>query len=198
MGTRLVSFDHNLQRARELVGLGVAIAGITVGSVDASDMLRAAIVQGVAALDAYIHGVVLDLSVDIILGRRIRGSKTQIGLDFGAVGDLLSSGPGTDIELVAIGHVNDRISRETFQRPDDIARALAMVGINQIWSTAFGAGANAAKTELALIVSRRNAIVHSCDTDPSNPGAISDLAGADVTAALSTLRTIVHAIDLLV
>lgn len=51
---RLQHFISDAQRARDLVGLGQSIGGMTHGRVDASDLYRAALAQAVAAMDAYI------------------------------------------------------------------------------------------------------------------------------------------------
>jgi hypothetical protein len=187
-------FRININRARELIGLGEAISGITVGTVDAEDMFRAALVQSVASLDAFVHGVVLDLGVEILAGRRQPGSPTQVGLHFGAVGDVISAPSSVDAELRARTHIAERLSKETYQKPDDIAQAFSMVGIRKIWSTAFGVDSHAIKTSLSIAVGRRNQIVHSCDLDPLNPGQVRSLEKADVLAVVEVIENVVSGV----
>lgn len=65
------------------------------------------------------------------------GTDTKVGLHFEAVARIVNAPTVADAELVARGFVAERLSLETFQRPDDIARGLAMVGISKAWSAAF-------------------------------------------------------------
>jgi hypothetical protein len=193
---RLDQFTANIARAKDLVGLGHGIGTMTYGRVDASDLYRAGLVQAVAALDAYIHGVTLDRAVDILLGRLpAASSPAKVGLHFNAIQQLLTaSGPGA-VELAARTHVAQRLALETFQRPDDIASALAMVGIGKVWSTAFPADPSSAKTALGLVVERRNRIVHSCDVDPLTPGTVMRMSDTDAQDAIRTVESMVAAID---
>lgn len=193
---RLAQFKDNTVRARDLVGLGQSIGGLTHGRVDSSDLFRAALVQTVAALDAYIHGVVLDRAVDMLVGHlQVSGVSTKVGLTFVAVQSILTAGSPVQVELTARSFVAQRLALETFQRSDDIAQGLAMVGVRKIWVTAFGNGANATKTALGVIVARRNRIVHSCDVDPLNPATATPLTDADALDAIDTIEQIVAQID---
>jgi len=169
---------------------------MTVGRVDGSDLFRSALVQAVAALDKYVHGVVLDRAVDMLVGRlQTTGASTKVGLHFGAVQALLTAGSAAQVELTARSHIAQRLALETFQRPDDIAKALAMVGVGRIWSTAFAPNSNATTTALGVIVGRRNRIVHACDVDPLNPGSVVPLSDSDALDAIGTVETIVARID---
>jgi hypothetical protein len=192
---RAAQFQHDATRARDLIGLGQAIGSMTYGRVDGSDLFRSALVQAVAALDAYVHGITLDRAVDILLGRIPGGApRGKVGLNFNAVQVLLATATPADTELAARTYIAERLSMETFQRPDDIANALAMVGVGKIWSTAFPKPAET-KTALGLIVDRRNRIVHSCDVDPLNPGSITLMAASDATLAVATIENVVLTID---
>jgi hypothetical protein len=193
---RFHHFETDIARARDLVGLGQSIGGLTHGRVDASDLFRAALAQAVAALDAYVHGVTLDRGVDILLGnlKSIVPVSTRVGLDLNAVLYLLSARTPVDRELAIRSQLAQRLARETFQRPDDIGRALAMVGIPKVWSSAC-AQPDKVKLSLGLIVSRRNQIVHSCDVDPMNPGTVTQLSDGDALDAIDTVENIVAGID---
>jgi hypothetical protein len=192
---RLSHFSDDIVRARDLVGLGQSIGSLTHGRVDASDMYRAALVQAVAALDSYVHGVVLDRAVDVLMGRlTVTATDAKVGLPFVAVTELLNAQTSADRELACRQRVAARLSLETFQRPDDIARAFAMVGLPKIWTAAFAA-AEPAKTAIRVIVTRRNNIVHACDVDPLTPGAPVGLSAQDAADAVDTVEATVQAID---
>lgn len=194
---RLGGFHSQVDRARDLVGVGQSVAAMTANRIDGSDLYRAALVHAVAALDSYIHGVVLDRAVQILMMRTPAGGGNKVGLHFGAISQIIAAaanGPA-DMEMVARTYIAERLGLETYQRPDDIGKALAMVGVGKIWSIAFGKDAAAKQTALGLIVSRRNRIVHECDLDPLNPGCITPLVDSDAISAIQTIRGIATAID---
>ncbi|PQM52514.1 hypothetical protein C5U48_09435 [Mycolicibacter virginiensis] len=178
-----------------MVGLGQAIAGITVGTVDAADMYRAALVQCVAALDSYVHDVVLDYAVEIVKGSRGPGSPTRVGLHISAVGSLTSAQGPVELELRARAAINERLSQETYQKPDDVSKAFAMVGIQTLWQGAFGHAAGTVKRGVSLVVGRRNRIVHRCDLDPAGTGTVLPISDVDAIDAIDTIAAAVAGID---
>ena len=125
---RLDDFKEDIARAKDIIGLGQAIGRMTNGRVDASDLYRAALVQGVAAWDRYVHGIVLDRAVDILVGRRLAGGASKIGLPLASVAAILTEPDAALRELGARSSVAQRLVKETFQQPDDVAAALALVG----------------------------------------------------------------------
>jgi hypothetical protein len=193
--SRLSRFEGNADRAQELVGMGEAISRMTNESIDPTDLYRSALVQAVAALDLYVHGTVLDCGVQVIGGLRATTVRSTFGLHLAAVGDILRAETPAEVELRAITHVGERLSRETFQRPDSIAEAFAMVGIPRIWATAFGSRAQATKEALNAVVSRRNQIVHACDLDMSDPELLQKLTAQEALDAIDVVRDVVLGID---
>ncbi|WP_143861512.1 hypothetical protein [Nocardia amikacinitolerans] len=168
---------------------------MTDGVIDATDMYRAALVQSVAALDSYAHDVVLDMAFDILAGSRTPGSASRIGLHFGAVSELISAASPVEFELRARAAINSRLSTETFQKPDDIASAFAMVGVSKIWTAAFGSDAKVAMTDLSVVVRRRNQIVHRCDVDPAGVLGTLPLRASDALDAIATVDRVVRNFD---
>lgn len=195
---RLPVFEADIQRARDVVGLGQAIGTMTVGTVDASDLYRGGLVQAVAAMDHYFHGIILDRAVDMLLGRAtITGLHRTIALPFGSVRDIVSASSAADQEIEARKHVAARLTRESFQAADEIGAAFAMVGVGGVWNAAFPSAAHAAKTALGVVTTRRNRIVHQADGDPLNPGMVTPLSDLDALEAISTVERTVLAIDIL-
>lgn len=195
---RLPHFLADMARARDIVALGQAIGTLTVRRVDATDLYRAGLVQAVSALDNYIHGVVLDRATDMFLGRlSVSGaSRTRsVGLAFVSVADIVTAPTTTDRELSARAQIASRIGQETFQKPDDIASALAMVGVTAVWPTVFGSQAGQKRADLGVVVTRRNRIVHQSDSDPLTPGHATPLSAADALDAIATVESTVTAID---
>ncbi|MGH3778703.1 MAG: hypothetical protein ACRDRR_23700 [Pseudonocardiaceae bacterium] len=194
LALRLGYFDSDIARAGDLVGLGQAIGNMTNGLVDATDLYRAALVQGVAAWDRYVRGVVLDRAVEIVLGRLTAGASSKVGLSIAAVATLMNAPNAAERELAARSFFVERLARETYQRPDDVAAALAMVGVKAIWSTAFP-NAEHAKIRIGIVIDRRNKIVHQCDCDPTLPNAVIPLTARDALDALCVIKETVRAID---
>ena len=194
--SRLPFFHSDIQRSRDLVGLGQAIGTMTVGTVDASDLFRGALVQTVAAMDHYFHGVVLDRGVEMLLGRTpSTGTHRTIGLPFGSVRDIVTATSPGDRELEARRHIAASLGRVTFQAADEIAAGLALVGVPKVWTVAFSGNADAVKTALGVIITRRNRIVHQADSDPVNPGVVTALTDTDALGAIDTVERMVMAID---
>ncbi len=87
---------------------------------DVSDLFRSGLVQAVAAMDQYFHGVILDRSVDILLGRiPTSGAHRTIALPFVSVRDILLAHNEIDRELEARKHISNRLKKETFQTADE-------------------------------------------------------------------------------
>ncbi|WP_318209859.1 hypothetical protein [Streptomyces sp. SJL17-1] len=194
---RLAGFKAEISRARDLVGIGQSLSSITNGLVGGEDHYRSALVHSVAALDYYVHGVVLDRAIDILMGRLNVAAPSKVGLSFSAIGKIMAAGPlgSADVEMSARTYVAERLGLETYQRPDDIGTALAMVGVPKIWSTAFPQDAHARKTALGVIVSRRNRIVHQCDLDPLSGGGATPIISADSLDAISVIDGIITEVD---
>lgn len=193
---RLGQFDLDITRARDLVALGQGISGVTAGRVDNADLNRFALAQAVGAMDSYVHGVVLDRAVDLLMGRlAVQPSESKIGLHFGAVQNVITAASPAAQELAAMSHIAQRLSRETFQRPNAIGAAFAMVGIPSVWKAAFPTGAKKQMESVGLIVARRNRIVHECDNDLLSPGSLTPLSITDVQNAISTIEETFTQID---
>jgi hypothetical protein len=180
-----------------MLGLAESIKSATFGVVDSSDMLRSALVQIVAALDHYVHGIVLDRGVEIAMGRLPYTSSGKLGLPLSAVADVNAATSAWGRELVVRTRLAERLSRETFQRADAIAQALAEVGVPRVWANAFPHDPAGTMTRLNLVVTRRNQIVHAGDADPLYPSAVTPILSSDASDAISTVEGIVTAIDAL-
>lgn len=167
---------------------------MTNGRVDVSDMYRAALVQGVAAWDRYFHGMILDRAVRIVLGQLPHEKPGKVGLPLPHVARILSTHDQTQRELETRGILAARFARETFQKPDDVAEGLALVGVARIWSVAF-TNPEKVRQVISLIVDRRNKIVHECDRDPVIPNFVRAITAVDVLEALTTISETAERMD---
>lgn len=192
---RLTLFKSQIARAHDLAGLSESMSSITHGVVDGRDLLRSAVVQSVAALDHYCHGIILDYSVDILLGRRQTHSKnSKVSLPLATAAEVFGADSDAEAESIARARMADLLARQTFQSPEAIASGFGLVGITQIWSSAFD-NPSGTREKLSLIVDRRNKIVHQGDTDPLSPDQLTPIDVDDAQYSVGQIELIVHTID---
>ena len=152
---------------------GRAIRPARLSFATRADMRRMSIVMAVAALDTYMHRLILERAY---VHDALPGSLAGLGMPFE---ELLSQADDAGRAARRRPHyprprvtvkrlLRDRLLRETFQSYDDVARALGMAGLSGNWST-IGAEMTpplqpkALKQRLNTIVNRRNQIVHDGD-----------------------------------
>lgn len=188
MNDALSNFKANLNRARDLLALADRISLLTTSAVDVSDCLRAALVQGVSALDHFVHEVVRIGMLEVQRGVR---PPTPAHLSFKVP---ISATRRAVADATDVGWLNEAI-REThgwlsFQHPDKIADAIRLMSSVAFWdalSAHLGVPKRELKAELILIVDRRNKIAHEADVDPTNPPTRWPIDTAMVREALDYL-----------
>lgn len=143
--------------------------------IDIDGVLRSEIVFIVSALDQYIHQMILDRMIDIILNNRSNPSsfcKLLLGLDsLNNILNIVNTGNMTDIVPFIEQDIKIKLSWRSFQQPDKINEALKMINDKNIWkevSTLYGMAVNDIKERLSVIVKRRDCIAHEADFDPVN------------------------------
>jgi hypothetical protein len=70
-----------------------------------------------------------------------------------------------------------------------------MVGVGKVWKRGFGNDAGQMKVELNLTVTRRNQIVHACDSDPIGPGTVTPLSADDVLSSIRLVESLIVEIE---
>jgi hypothetical protein len=188
-------FVTNLNRARDLRALFVTLKASTAGALDLTDILRAAIVNAVSALDAFIHEITRIGMVEIYQNIRPRTEafgRFPVPMDNVLLGMVT---PGS------VQWLEDEIRKQhgwlSFQQPEKVADAIRLFWSKKLWeevATQLGIDTKSAKTRLALIVDPRNKIAHEADMDPSSPGARWPIDEMVVQDAIDTIEQIVNAI----
>ena len=164
-------FRISIGRVRDLIAVHNSLKAQASSVLDLSDMLRAALVLAVSALDYYIHEVVRIGMLGIHRGERPEPpafSGFQISLGNARAG--INAGQNIDSWLE--DEIRQRHSYKSFQKPDNIAEAVRLICDKKLWeevSTNMGRPAKDIKQQLSLIVDRRNKIAHEADIDPSYP-----------------------------
>jgi len=139
-----------------------------------SELLRSAVVATVSALDRYMHDVILHHSWPLLsrADDRVPSEFRKLTLPILATKHALNrlkSAPTSRPGHLVKAALQEQLHRDhTFQRPDDLAKAARMLGIEDFWSTVAGGMPGAPPkpqviATLRLIAVRRNQIVHEAD-----------------------------------
>jgi hypothetical protein len=136
-----------------------------------NELLRAAYAGVVASLDRYCHEVVLSRVIAELnrsqksASRELRLMRVPIHAAKKAV--LHARKPKTRPMNIIRQALQEVLHRdETFQRPDDIARGMKIIGVDDLWGQCaqrMGCQPRDIKKRLDRIVDRRNRIVHEGD-----------------------------------
>jgi hypothetical protein len=162
-------FRISIGRVRDLIAVHNSLKAQASSVLDLSDMLRAALVLAVSALDYYIHEVVRIGMLEIHRGERPEPpgfSAFQISLGNARAG--INAGQNIDSWLE--DEIRQRHSYKSFQQPEAIADAIRLICDKKLWeevSTNMSRPAKDIKQQLNLIVDRRNKIAHEADIDPT-------------------------------
>ena len=170
MQAAIDQFNDNIARVRNLQALYVALSAQVTTAVDLSDILRAAIVAAVSALDQFVHEIV---RLGMIETWNANRPETRNFQDFSitlASARSVAAGAGPEDWLdyeIRVAH-----GWQSFQRPEKVAEAIRLISNTPLWDSV----ANVLKrppadvrAQLELVVDRRNKIAHEADIDPSFP-----------------------------
>ncbi len=195
MQRALDQFSANLDRARNLSGLGAALSSITTEAIDLSDILRASLVLSVSALDNFVHEFVRLGMLEVNAGKRpTTDAHLTFRVPLSAARTAMSDATQNEWLDQAIQQAHGWLS---FQQPDKIADAIRLMSSVSLWSQVgieLGKPAKAVKVQLNSIVDRRNKIAHEADMDPTNPGQRWPIDSQIVREALDFVDSLATAI----
>ena len=197
MQSALDQFHISISRVRDLIAVHNSIKAQSTPALDLSDILRAALVLSVSALDYYVHEVVKLGMLEVHQGTRSEPpafAKFQINL--GSAREWLSADVGLDYWLE--DEIQQRHSYKSFQQPDNIADAIRLISDKKLWEEVrkvMNRTAKDIKQELGIIVDRRNKISHEADIDPTlGLGNRWNINEADVNNAVDFIEKVVESI----
>lgn len=204
----IAAFDRHIERARDLAGIATSLETHLTGAMDLSDMYRAAFVQGVSAFDTFVHAEVRERMLATFAGtgtktpafKKFKVSLSSASVALATAGNLASGLNWLETEI------REQHSYLSFQQPDKVADAIRLVSDVKLWrelalhlgqGPAGGeSGDKILKRRLALIVDRRNTIVHESDLDPTPPGdMLYPMSRATADDALDFLQALAHGIQ---
>jgi hypothetical protein len=142
-------------------------------SAQADDLRRLSVVMAVAALDTYMHRLIVERAY---LHGELPGKLANLSFRFeyaliqaDEIGRAARRNPRNTRPRVALKRVlRERLLQETYQRYEDVATALGMAGLSGNWE-AIGSKLNPPRqpgqirSRLNEIVDRRNQVVHEGD-----------------------------------
>lgn len=196
MSKAIDTFKANIARVRDLGSLYAAVQRLTTSSLDVSDLLRAQLVFVVSALDTYVHEVVLEKMIDIYTGARKASSR--FGQFSVSLGSLPSNSIGNNGSSWLEVEIKQKHKWSSFQHPDKISDAIHLVSDLSLWvevGRKMGMATADVKTELGLIVDRRNKISHEADINPTVPGERWSIDAQSVEQAVRFVECVVESID---
>ena len=178
MQVALDLFDANIRRSQGLTDIFRAMDSQTTGALDLTDILRAALVMSVSALDHFIHEIVRLGMLEAYRAERVRTAaflRFQVSLE-----SIIEATSGLVPETRLESQIRERHGYQTFQTPDQIADAIRLISNATLWNNV-SVNLDVERRELTetltLIVQRRNKIAHEADLMPDYAGqtAFSDL-----------------------
>ena len=166
---------------------------------DYSDLLRWQWILSVAALDKYIHDIVLIGMLDIFVGKKEATAKYK---NFQLTMENISSIHNSETPIIEFEKiVIHKHSYLSFQDPDKIADALSYFwNESNKWDVICSNMSDTptvpeVKTKLKNIVIRRNQMAHEVDCISNSPLLQQGIKQADVEDVIAFIKEVVEAID---
>lgn len=131
------------------------------------ELLRAEFVMIVSAFDCYIHDFVREKMIDMFKYPSIIADKTrEYKVSLGAMMDIINeTNPISRIHLFE-KEIKRIESKNSYQSSSNVESALGIVGLKKVWSHIYkDIDVPPKKSQLDLIVRRRNQIAHEADMD---------------------------------
>ena len=207
--TPLVHFEAVWSRCAQLSGLHAYLEKNVSSIMQPDELLRAEWVARVSALDLYIHELVAQTMLAIFEGRRPTCPaylKFQVSTE--SLNRIRAAPTPSEASAAFDLHVRTCLSRLTYQAPDEIADGVRLCSAIELWNdVVLNLGATQAtktseakslKTQLSLIVRRRNIIAHEGDLQQSPLREPWPISRADLAFVGDQIERIVRAIDAVV
>jgi hypothetical protein len=174
MYNSLSAFKANIAGVRELATLHDYLCKNLKSPMTFDDLLRFQVVYSVSALDKFVHDIIRIGMLQIFIGARpATGKYLSERISMSAYANL-SSATIPPKEYYFEQEIISKLGIVAYQSPDNIAD-----GLSYIWdekhkwqkiAAAMAMKEEQARTQLKLIVDRRNKIAHEADVDITSGG----------------------------
>ena len=168
------------------------------------DLVRNALVMGIAALDTYLHAAVMRK----LTAWKPKSALGRLDIRFDELCDLIeqatkekAANPKTRQWEKVKGALHERLLKTSFQSSAQVGTAMKMCGVNNGWhkiEKQRGIKAASLKSRLDQVVRRRNVIVHESDQKRAKRPRVVRLLPVDpgrVKRDLTWLERLIEAID---
>ncbi len=194
-----------IKRAEGLLSLATTLTKKDQEAVR-DDLLRLAIVMAVAALDTYMHRLIVSRAYE---EKVLPESLANVTIGFG---DLIrqaevavkarSGGRNARLKVSAKRLLRERLRRDTFQRHEQVSDALAMAGKSGEWKQIAAAMPDSlspadVKKKLNALVDQRNAIAHEGDykrLDRPQRAMLNEIKFQETQNSVKFVSDLIHAI----
>lgn len=202
----IAHFEAVWKRCDQLSALFAYLSKNVTGVLQPEELLRAEWVARVSSLDLYVHELVAQEMVAIFRGvRPVSSGYSRFQISNETLNRIRAASTPSDASAAFDLEVRDRLSYLTFQDPDKIADGIRLFSNIELWNeVALKLGATQAtkgvhakrlKTELSLVVQRRNKIAHEGDLQPSLPREPWPINQSDLALVVKLIERIVKSID---
>jgi hypothetical protein len=207
--TPISYFNDVWQRCEEIEAIHTYISGKLTAVLSKDELLRAEWMSRVSALDLYVHELVAQNMLKIFEGVRPH-CPGFVRFNFSSETLIRIHNASTQADASAAFdlEIRNKLSRITYQFPDDIADGVRLFSDCELWNEValkLGAtpatkisNAKAIKKSLSLIIERRNKIAHEGDLQPTIPRTPWPISRDDVTYVSRLITDIVSAMDSIV
>jgi hypothetical protein len=207
--TPLEHYEAVWGRCAQVSALHAYLENRVTGILQPDELLRAEWVARVSALDLYIHELVAQQMLATFDGRRPASPaylKFQVSTE--TLNRIRAAATPSDASAAFDLYVRSYLSRITYQFPDDIADGVRLCSKIELWNeVALKLGATPAtkvdiakslRTQLSLVVRRRNIIAHEGDLQQSPLREPWPISRADLVFVGEQIERLVRAIDAVV
>lgn len=166
MNQAFSQFSTNIEEVRKTHLISTSLNVPASSIVDTSSILRSCIVLSVSAIDHLIHELTIIGMCEIFNGiRPVTAKYNNHNVSLGFMHAIVSTPPLITFE----SEIRRSLGWQTFQRPDKIKDAIALFNLVQLWQQVAVVMSDTEpniKTQLNLIIDRRNMIAHEADIEP--------------------------------
>lgn len=204
--TPLAHFEAVWSRCAQLLTLHAYLERNVSGILQPDELLRAEWVARVSALDLYVHELVAQRMLAIFEGL-LPASPAYLRFEVSneTLNRIRAATTPSEASAAFDLYVRSYLTRITFQTPDDIADGVRLCSTIELWpEVALRLGATSAtktdkakslKTQLSLLVQRRNRIAHEGDLQQTPPREPWPISRADLTFVGEQIEQLVRAMD---
>jgi len=197
MSNEKVFFEEHISSLRNLTAFYQYIHD-NATLIEANALLRAEYVLIVSAFDNYLHQIVRRKIRELFFNGQNVSSDLNLPISVFQMihneSNVVEQQAIFDIELRKI------MEKDSYQAPKSVEFALSLININHIWTTVapcMGDRPDNIRSQLALIVKRRNQIAHEADLDYST-GSPREIYEQTVLECRDFLKKFVTSIDALI